>query len=62
MLDSIITSEITPVIFLLCSAASVLPGVAAELLQHDLLRPRVGQRSALTFAVHRKCLYNQNRT
>ena len=29
MLDSIITSEITPVIFLLCSAASVLLGVAA---------------------------------
>ena len=54
MLDSIITSEITPAIFLLCSAASVLPGIAAELLQHDLLRPHVGQRSALTFAVHRK--------
>ena len=32
MLDSIITSEITPAIFLLCSAASVLPGVAAELV------------------------------
>ena len=29
MLDSIITSEITPAIFLLCSAASVLLGVAA---------------------------------
>ena len=28
MLDSIITSEITPAIFLLCSAASVLPGGA----------------------------------
>lgn len=54
MLDSIITSEITPAIFLLCSAASVLSGIAAELLQHDLLRPHVGQRSALTFAVHRK--------
>ena len=62
MLDSIITSEITPVIFLLRAAASVLPGVAAELPQHDLLRPHVGQRSALTLAVHRKCLYNQNRT
>jgi hypothetical protein len=62
VLDSIITSEITPAIFLLCSAASVLPGIAAELLQHDLLRPHVEQRSALTFAVHRKCLYNQNRT
>lgn len=32
MLDSIITSEIMPAIFLLCSAASVLPGVAAELV------------------------------
>lgn len=32
MLDSIITSEITPAIFLLCSAASVLPGVAAALV------------------------------
>ena len=62
MLNSIITAEITPAIFLLCSAASVLPGIAAELLQHDLLRPHVGQRSALTLAVHRKCLYNQNRT
>ena len=62
MLDSIITSEITPAIFLVCSAASVLPGIAAELLHHDLLRPHIGQRSALTLAVHRKCLYNQNRT
>ena len=62
MLDSIITSEITPAIFLLRSAAYVLPGIAAELQQHDLLRPHVGQRSALTLAVHRKCLYNQNRT
>mgnify|MGYP000045197731 len=47
MLDSIITSEITPAIFLLCSAASVLPGIAAELLQHDLLRPHVGDKEAL---------------
>ena len=32
MLDSIITSEITPAIFLLCSAASVLLGVAAAIV------------------------------
>lgn len=32
MLDSIITSEITPAIFLLCSAASVLLGIAAALV------------------------------
>ena len=47
MLDLIITSEIMPAIFLLCLAASVLPGIAAALLQHDLLRPHVGDKEAL---------------
>ena len=46
MLDSIITSEITPAIFLLCSAASVLPGIAAELLQ-TIFCARTSDKEAL---------------